>query len=41
MSRSAKAASSAAEVSGDGGTGLGSGMTKEISQSSRTPRAER
>ena len=32
MSRSAKAASSASEVSGEGGTGLGSGITKVISQ---------
>ena len=30
-----------AEVSGEGGTGLPSGITKEISQSERTPRADR
>ena len=41
MSRSAKAASSASEVSGEGGTGLGSGITKVISQLSRTPRSVR
>ena len=29
------------DVSGDGGTGVPNGMTKEISQSSRTPRADR
>ena len=39
ISRSANAVSSAAEVSGDGGTGRGSGMTSVISQSFRTPRA--
>ena len=39
MPRSANSVSSAAEVSGDGGTGVGSGMTNEISQASRTPRA--
>ena len=37
--RWANSVSSAAEVSGDGGTGRGSGMTNEISQLSRTPRA--
>ena len=41
MLHSAKAATSAREVSGDGGTGLPNGMTNEISQSSRTPRADR
>ena len=40
MSRSAKAATSARDVSGEGGTGLGRGITNEISQSSRMPRAE-
>ena len=39
MSRSANSAASAADVSGDGGTGVGSGRTNEIRQSSRTPRA--
>jgi hypothetical protein len=39
MSRSAKAATNAREVSGEGGTGLGRGITNEISQSPRTPRA--
>ncbi len=38
MSRSANSASSAADVSGEGGTGVGSGITKEIWQASRTPR---
>ncbi len=41
MSRSANAATNAREVSGDGGTGLASGITNEISQASRTPRAVR
>ena len=41
MSRSAKAPSSASEVSGEGGTGLPSGSTKVISQRSRTPRSVR
>ena len=41
MSRSANAASSASEVSGDGGTGVPNGITSEISQSSRTPRSTR
>ncbi len=35
MSRSAKAASSASDVSGDGGTGIGNGITNVISQSPR------
>ena len=39
MPRSANAASSAPDVSGDGGTGVGNGMTRVISQSSRTPRS--
>ncbi len=39
MSRAANSCSSAAEVSGDGGTGVPSGITIEISQASRTPRA--
>ena len=37
MLRSANAAISAREVSGEGGTGLGNGSTKLISQASRTP----
>ena len=41
MSRSAKAASSASEVSGEGGTGVPSGITNVISQASRTPRSVR
>src|SRR5436309_481312 len=41
MPRSANAASSAAEVSGDGGTGAENGITSEISQSSGMPRFER
>jgi hypothetical protein len=36
--RSANSASSAAEASGEGGTGVGNGITKEIRQASRTPR---
>ncbi len=36
--RSANASSSAAEVSGDGGTGEPSAITNVISQASRTPR---
>jgi hypothetical protein len=39
MLRSTKAETCAREVSGDGGTGLGSGSTKLISQASRTPRS--
>src|SRR5689334_9468188 len=38
MLRSANAAISAFEVSGDGGTGLGSGLTSVMWQSDRTPR---
>ena len=41
MPRSAKAASSARDVSGDGGTGIENGITREISHASRTPRATR
>ena len=41
MSRSANAARSAADVSGDGGTGVENGMTSVISHASRTPRVER
>jgi len=37
MLRSAKAATRAFEVSGDGGTGVGSGSTKLISQAPLTP----
>ncbi len=39
MPRCSNSASSAAEVSGEGGTGAPNGITKEISQASRTPRA--
>ena len=39
MSRSAKAVVSAADVSGEGGTGVPNGITNEIWQASRTPRA--
>jgi hypothetical protein len=39
MPRAANSDCRAAEVSGDGGTGVDSGMTKEISHASRTPRA--
>ena len=39
MSRSANASISAAEVSGEGGTGVPKGMTKVISQASLTPRS--
>ena len=41
MLRSAKASSSASDVCGDGGTGLGSGIKKVILQAFRTPRTER
>ncbi len=41
MPRSSNAATSAAEVSGDGGTGRPKGRTSVISQSSRTPRLTR
>ena len=40
MPRSANAASSAADVSGDGGTGVANGITSVISQPSRTPRCD-
>ena len=39
MSRAANSSSSAADVSGDGGTGDGSGITNVIRHCSRTPRA--
>jgi hypothetical protein len=41
MARSANAATKAADVSGDGGTGVLKGIMKVISQSSRTPRSTR
>ncbi len=41
MSRSAKAPTSAAEVSGDGGTGVMNGSTRVIVHWSRTPRRTR
>ena len=41
MSRSANAAISAFDISGDGGTGLGSGNTIVMSQAPRTPRVVR
>src|SRR5215470_16148130 len=40
MFRSAKVSSSASEVAGEGGIGLGSGIRKVISQCCRTPREE-
>jgi hypothetical protein len=39
MSRFANSSISAAEVSGEGGTGVPSGITNEIWHCSRTPRA--
>ena len=39
MSRAENSAISAADVSGDGGTGVPNGSTNEIWQASRTPRA--
>ena len=39
MPRRSNSASSAAEASGEGGTGRPNGITKEIWQASRTPRA--
>ena len=39
MPRSSNAASSADEASGDGGIGRGNGMTSEIDDRSRMPRA--
>ena len=41
MSRWANASSSASDAAGDGGIGTGSGITRDISDRSRTPRAER
>ena len=39
MPRSANATSSASDASGDGGMGTGIGITSEISDRSRSPRA--